>query len=495
MAEMSKKVWRYSQNSFDILNPGDMSVVAKWPLIDSGDVITSALTAVVAPTGDPSDAGVNGIAGDSTGGQHGVAPVAGLTAEQHELVVYARAGNKTVLYLADSTVSTASAYFNLSTGVVGTVGAAATAGIKSLGNSWYRCSIRFTGTSAAHTIHISPVDADASVTMTGGNASTVNVYIYRPGLYAIRARLPEEIDPEEELRTTDDGDLLIGGLGEDGRALVANVSRANATRSTSDRVVLVQNVNASGTLTTPVDIAAQTLTAVKVSKDASANATGNRIWVTADQDMVAGTAVAVNSGNLSAGVQRVTLCTDGLVGNVTGTPGNAAKSSSFQIGGQDGTNLRTLLTDSSGDLYVQPAVVPSFEDSVNGWAKTRATSHASACAADTATVTVDGTTAGDADELIASTNVSTYRGFTLWVENLGATAFSHVYVYASRDGTNWVCVDAIKNALEIACDTLGATSNGICFSVTDNPGWQYVKCAATVAAGSTTATGALSYQM
>lgn len=478
MVEQSKKVWRYSENKFDRLNPGDMSVAAKWPVIDAGDIITSALTAVVAPTGDPADAGVNGIAGDSTGGQHGVKPIAGLTAEQHELVAYARAGNKNFLYLSDSTVTNALAYFNLSTGVVGTVGAAATAGIKSLGNSWYRCSIRFTGTSAAHTIHISPTDADASTTMTSGDAATVNTYIYRPGLYALRARLPEEIDSEEELRTTDDGDLLIGGLGEDGRALVANVSRANATRSASDRVVLVQPVSASGSSSGDVNLA-----------QVNASSTG-----------ISG------AGNVGAGTQRVTVATDDanlaaqttslqLLDDTVATIASAVVAKALQIALDDGTNARRWLGDSAGVGYVQPAVVPSFEDSVNGWAKTRATTHASACGADTATVTVDGTTEGTADELIASTNVSTYRGFTLWVENLGATAFSHVYVYASRDGTNWVCVDAIKNATELVADTLAATSNAIAFSVTDNPGWQYVKCAATVAAGSTTATGAISYQM
>jgi hypothetical protein len=191
-------------------------------------------------------------------------------------------------------------------------------------------------------------------------------------------------------------------------------------------------------------------------------------------------------------VTRLTTLT-----SATGTDGSAAPSRVVVVAGLDATTgyAQSLDVDSSGTPYVnQKTYVPDI-DSVNGWNKSRVTSHASACAADTATVTVDGTTEGAADELIPSTNVSTYRGFTLWVENLGATAFSHVYVYASRDGTNWVCVDAIKNALELACDTLGATSNGICFTVTDNPGWQYVKCAATVASGSTTATGALSYQM
>ena len=40
-----------------------------------------------------------------------------------------------------------------------------------------------------------------------------------------------------------------------------------------------------------VDIVSQSLTAVAVSKDSSANATGNRIWTTSDVDQVGGEAV------------------------------------------------------------------------------------------------------------------------------------------------------------------------------------------------------------
>ena len=59
-----------------------------------------------------------------------------------------------------------------------------------------------------------------------------------------------------------------------------------------------------------VDINAQTLTALKVSKDANANATANRIYVASNTDQLGGVAIAVNGGAKSTGVQTVTLATD-----------------------------------------------------------------------------------------------------------------------------------------------------------------------------------------
>ena len=59
-----------------------------------------------------------------------------------------------------------------------------------------------------------------------------------------------------------------------------------------------------------VDIATQTLTAVKVSKDAAVNATGNRMWVKSDTDMVGGTAINTDGGNRDAGTATVAIADD-----------------------------------------------------------------------------------------------------------------------------------------------------------------------------------------
>ena len=134
----------------------------------------------------------------------------------------------------------------------------------------------------------------------------------------------------------------------------------------------------------------------------------------------------------------------------------------------------------------------------NTYALVSATNHASAALADPAAVAISGTTEGAANGILASADISTYRGVTVWVKNVGggnAAALSHVYVYVSRNGTDWTLVDAIKNAVELLCDSLAATKIGIAFTITTNPGWQYIKATATVAASDTTAFGSVSYQM
>jgi hypothetical protein len=47
-----------------------------------------------------------------------------------------------------------------------------------------------------------------------------------------------------------------------------------------------------------------------ISKDMAANATGNRIWVKSDTDMVGGVAANVNGGNRDAGTQTVAIADD-----------------------------------------------------------------------------------------------------------------------------------------------------------------------------------------
>jgi hypothetical protein len=62
--------------------------------------------------------------------------------------------------------------------------------------------------------------------------------------------------------------------------------------------------------TAKITIASQSLTAVKISKDANANATGNRIFVAGNIDQLNGNTIDLASGAISTGTQRVTIATD-----------------------------------------------------------------------------------------------------------------------------------------------------------------------------------------
>lgn len=116
---------------------------------------------------------VDGIAASSVAGAHYVEQAATLTAATYVLSVFAKAGDRDWLYLENSTVANANAYFDLANGALGTKGAGATeAFIENYGNGWYRCAISFTGTAASHTLRIYAAEADTDNIFTGDDSTT-----------------------------------------------------------------------------------------------------------------------------------------------------------------------------------------------------------------------------------------------------------------------------------------------------------------------------------
>jgi hypothetical protein len=85
--------------------------------------------------------------------------------------VYAKAGtlNYILLYLNYGSGTDTQAYFDLSSGSVGTTIAEIDANIESVGNGWYRCSVSFNTPSATATTLFFPADADGDTSGTSGN--------------------------------------------------------------------------------------------------------------------------------------------------------------------------------------------------------------------------------------------------------------------------------------------------------------------------------------
>ena len=100
----------------------------------------------------------------------GVGQSPSLASQTYTFSVYAKAGTSTWLRLFGPYPSTSFAWFNLSTGVLGTVNTGLSATITSAGSGWYRCSITGIGNGP---VGIRLADADSSTTATSGTALTI----------------------------------------------------------------------------------------------------------------------------------------------------------------------------------------------------------------------------------------------------------------------------------------------------------------------------------
>jgi len=145
-----------------------------WALVDGTD--TANVDAADAPDGTTT--AYEGIA-STNNGSHGYDHASTtLTAASYTLSVWAKAGAVDWIKLECTTVANAYAYINVSTGALGTVGAAATARVGCIcQNGFYRLEMTFTGTAAAHTMRLLSCDADNDDTFAGDGTS-VSTYIW-----------------------------------------------------------------------------------------------------------------------------------------------------------------------------------------------------------------------------------------------------------------------------------------------------------------------------
>jgi len=236
-----------------------------------------------------------------------------------------------------------------------------------------------------------------------------------------------------------------------------------------------------------ININAQTLTAVKVSKDANANATGNRIFVTNNTDQLNGNTIEVTSGNLTNGVQRVCIATNdvnmSIVVAAIGTDGSAAPTRPIQTGVDDGTNIRNTKGGADGAVYVNQNNLLPGEDAVNDEraikVKTLGTGNGSALAQPINTV--GGGTIGD--PILTSTEVLGYSRICLEFKNAaggGGNDIDRLILFGSVSGSNW---DPIYDSG--AGLAWSAADGGLTVLIESN-GYRYIKTEGLTAAGDTT---------
>jgi hypothetical protein len=150
----------------------------------------------------------------------------------------------------------------------------------------------------------------------------------------------------------------------------------------------------------------------------------------------------------------------------------------------DGASYYVQKSDGNGQGYVlQGALLPG-EDSGNDLRKVKKVDTLVYTPAKTAATAVDDTE----DEILASVEVLSYPSFSIYVKNVGggsADDLLNVIIYTSPDDTNWVDMDATKDAIETDCETLASGETGLGYRVSGNS-FRYVKVGAICAGGDDT---------
>jgi hypothetical protein len=144
---------------------------ASWSVAVNASVTANATTA---PNGTTT---ADKIVEDTATSQHiiGQTPTS-INSVNHTISVYAKAAERSFLFLFEDSAGGRNAYFDLSNGTIGTLGGSATASITSVGNGWYRCSVTYTASGTLVRMRVAPATANGTNSYTGDGTSGIFVW-------------------------------------------------------------------------------------------------------------------------------------------------------------------------------------------------------------------------------------------------------------------------------------------------------------------------------
>jgi hypothetical protein len=132
------------------------------------------------------------------------------SAATHSFSCYAKASERAFVQLLCTTIANANAFFDLTTGTVGTVGVAATASIQAVENGWYRCSIVFAATAASNIFRLTLSTDGTTISYTGDGTSGIFLW----GAQVEAASTPSTYIPTTSAAVTRTADsAVIDGTG------------------------------------------------------------------------------------------------------------------------------------------------------------------------------------------------------------------------------------------------------------------------------------------
>ena len=112
---------------------------------------------------------------NSANGVHRAYDALTLATVSHTSSIYAKANGRSWIYVRTDTATGIQAFFNISTGVVGTVGSGITASIQNVGNGWYRCSITLIPI-ASNNLLVGLASSDNTPSYTGDGTSGAYIW-------------------------------------------------------------------------------------------------------------------------------------------------------------------------------------------------------------------------------------------------------------------------------------------------------------------------------
>jgi hypothetical protein len=107
---------------------------------------------------------------------HLIRQAATLNVLEYTFSIYAQQAGRNWVRISNANLAGASAFFDLSIGVLGLVGSGCTAFIENVGNGWYRCSITFTPSSGTNNFDVNLGEADNDVVFTGDGESGIFIW-------------------------------------------------------------------------------------------------------------------------------------------------------------------------------------------------------------------------------------------------------------------------------------------------------------------------------
>ncbi len=210
-------------------NPATANRTAYSNLLTYSEDFTNAawtLTALSTPVSFIANPGnglltANLLSETAANSEHRAAHAFTFTAVPHTFSIFVKGLVRTFAYLrANDGTTDFTAYFNLATGAVGTLGANTTGAIVACGDGWYRCSITFTPAAAAGNVYAN-VASDASTISYAGTTAD-GMYFFgaqveaaaSAGPYistttALRSILAPDLDPGDTVSPADPFAYLV----------------------------------------------------------------------------------------------------------------------------------------------------------------------------------------------------------------------------------------------------------------------------------------------